>query len=249
MISIIALAVISGQKVPTQNVLFLGNSHTTTNDLPEMVMNLVESNRTRRRFNVTVRSGANLEQIAKSAEVKKLITTGKFSDVVLQGASLSTSHKYEYSQAGAVSLAKLSKQSKSKVWYFAEWPRKGHNETPYILGVYQKIANEGGGKIIPICKVLDAILKHNPKFDLWQADGNHASILGSYTAALTIASALTPEARPTWGPRSLGAEHLYQISGQSGHLSCQSNKAVRSLPRGVNQQAVSFITHRQKQLG
>jgi hypothetical protein len=213
MISIIASVVVSSQKVPTQNVLFLGNSHTTTNDLPEMVMNLVESDRTRRRFNVTVRSGANLEQIAKSAEVKKLIQTGKFSDVVLQGASLSSSHKYDYSQAGAISLAKLAKHSKSKVWYFAEWPRKGWKETPYILGIYQQIAKEGGGKIIPICKVWDAILKHNPRFDLWSADGNHASLLGSYTAALTIAAALTPEAKPTWGPRSLGAEHLYQILG------------------------------------
>lgn len=220
MISIIASVVISGQKVPTQNVLFLGNSHTTTNDLPEMVMNLVESDRTRRRFNVTVRSGANLEQIAKSAEVKKLIAAGKFSDVVLQGASLSTSHKYEYSQAGAVSLAKLAKKSKSKVWFFAEWPRKGFKETPYILGIYQKIAKEGGGKVIPICKVWDGILKHNPYFDLWSADGNHASVLGSYTAALTIASALTPDAKPTWGPRSMGAEHFYQILGviKSTHM-------------------------------
>jgi hypothetical protein len=213
MISIIASVIVTSQMVPTQNVLFLGNSHTTTNDLPEMVMNLVESDRTRRRFNVTVRSGANLEQIAKLTEVKKLIQTGKFSDVVLQGASLSSSHKYDYSQTGAVSLAKLAKKSKSKVWFFSEWPRKGWKETPYILGIYQKIAKKGGGKVIPIGKVWDNILKHNPKFDLWSSDGNHASLLGSYTAALAIATALTPEAKPAWGPRSLGAEHIYQILG------------------------------------
>lgn len=213
MISVIASAVIAGQKVPTQNVLFLGNSHTTTNDLPSMVMNLVESDRTRRRFNVTVRTGTNLEGLAKSTEVKKLIQTGKFSDVILQGASLSSSHKYTYSQDGAVALAKLAKTAKSKVWYFAEWPRKGWKETGYILKIYQSIADKGGGKVIPIGRVWDGILRHNPKMDLWSADGNHASTLGSYTAALTIAAALTPEAKPTWGPKSVGAEHLYQILG------------------------------------
>lgn len=213
MISMLTSSVILGQKVPTQNVLFLGNSHTSANDLPSMVMNLVESDRVRRRFNVTVRTGANLEQIAKSAEIKNLIRSGKFTDIVLQGASLSSSHKYKYSQEGAINLAKLGRAAKSKVWLFAEWPRQGWKETNYILGIYQEIAKSGGGEIIPICRVWDNLLRHNPKIKLWSADGNHASTLGSYTAALIIAAYLAPEAKPTWGPKSVGAEQLYRTIG------------------------------------
>lgn len=214
MMNIIALTVIMGsQKLPTQNVLFLGNSHTTLNDIPSMVMNLIESDRTRRRCNVTVRTGANLEQIAKSADVKTLIQNGKFSDVILQGASLSTSHKHVYSQEGAIGLAKLAKRHNSKVWLFAEWPRKGIKETPYILGIYKEISKQSGAAVIPVCQVWDNLLRSNPKMNLWAPDGNHASTLGSYAAAMAIALALTPEAKPTWGPKSIGAEHLYQIIG------------------------------------
>ncbi len=192
--------------VPTYKVLFLGNSHTANNDVPKMVMNIIESDNRRRSLKFEFKGGPTLESLAKSNEVKKLIQTGKFTDVVLQGASLSSSHKYRYSQEGAIALAKLADSTQAKVWHFAEWPRRNWKETPYILGIYQSISKTGGGKVIPICKVWDELLKHNPKLPLWSDDGNHASLLGSYTASLAIALAIDPSIKPAWKPQPVTSE-------------------------------------------
>ncbi len=189
----------------TLNILFLGNSHTGANNLTGMVKSLIESDGTQTTVQTKTHSTGFLEDLANSTALQQDLKSGKWHVVVMQGAKLSSSHKYDYDHSGAVQIAKLAKQNKVKPYLFAEWPRRGWNESAYIMREYREIADPSGAAIIPVCHAWDAFLKENPQAQLWASDGNHASLQGSYLAACTIAAWLaTPEAKtPTWVPQGV----------------------------------------------
>lgn len=172
------------------SILFVGNSHTVVNDVPAMVKSLMESDGSNRLVVVSTITGANLEQLGNNSQATQAISSGKWDVVILQGAAISSSHKFVYSQAGAIKLAKLGKQAKARTLLYAEWPRKGWDETGYILGIYGQIAKASGAEIIPVCNAWDAALGLRKDLELWAGDGNHSSPIGGFLAALTIADFL-----------------------------------------------------------
>ncbi len=190
---------------PQLNILFLGNSHTASHDVPKMVQELIQSNGTRTRVSTKMIMTGFVEQLANSKETKAEINSRRWQVLVLQGAKLSNSHKNEYDHSGAVEVAKWGKQAGMKVLLFAEWPRRGWNETDYILKEYREISGPSGARIVPICRVWDRLLSQKPRLDLWAPDGNHSSPLGAFTAACTLAAfiAPTPNQLPGWRPQTV----------------------------------------------
>ncbi len=195
-------------------ILFLGNSHTANFSVPQQVQNLIESSPKPPKVLVDQHTGANLNTLDKDQQSQILIEHGHYDYVVLQGAMVSSSHKYTYSQEGALDLAKLAQRSKAKVFYFSEWPRKGIDETEYTANVYKGIAKAAGGEVINIGAVWDAALKADPTLDLWSADGNHSSQLGAYLASYVIARRINDQ-EMAWSPDKLDttlATQLRQIA-------------------------------------
>src|SRR5262249_47625850 len=129
-------------------ILFLGNSHTAYHDVPGMTQRLLESSGA---GHVTVRmeAGATLDEVARRKDVQKLIREGKWTWVVMQGANLSSSHNYVYSQTDGIAAAKLAASSGAQALYFSEWPRQGWNETDYILGIYSEMAKASRAQVVP----------------------------------------------------------------------------------------------------
>jgi hypothetical protein len=188
----------------TLNVLFLGNSHTMSNDVPGMVKALIESDGSSTRVATKVYSAGFVEELASSQPVRQEIQSKQWHAIVMQGAKLSSSHKYEYDHSGAVQLAKLAKQNGLQVYLFAEWPRRGWNESSYIMKEYGEIAQPSGATIIPICYAWDALIKEAPNAPVWAGDGNHAQLPGSYLAARMIASWLSePAIKAPWQPNGV----------------------------------------------
>jgi len=143
---------------------------------------------------------------ADTSPIHRKIANGKWSHVVLQAQKLSSSHRYRYSTKEAIHLAQAGKAAGAQVLLFAEWPRRGIDETDFILAVYGEIAKASGAKIISVGGAWDAAIKSEPKLDLWQADGNHAKPLGSYLAALSLSRAIgDPEMKATANPLRLEA--------------------------------------------
>jgi hypothetical protein len=141
-----------------------------------------------------------LEELAKDKDLRRDIQSGSFHALVMQGAKLSSSHKYEYDHSGAVEIAKFARKSGLDVWLFAEWPRRGWKETGYILKEYREISEPSGARIIPVCESWDRLLATGFKQELWSSDGNHATGMGSYVAACTIAVHLSPTKSAKWRP-------------------------------------------------
>lgn len=189
-------------------LLFFGNSHTSTFNVPGMVESLLETDGSGLKVAVTVHAGGLLLDHWRVPAYREEVQTGRWSAVILQGAGLSSSHKYKYSQEGAIGFAKLAVKSGAKSLLFAEWPRRGWNETGYILGIYQGIRKAApGSEIVPVCRAFDSARKAYPQLDLWAPDGNHSSLPGAYLASCMIANAVG--GRPTgstWRPGGLSAE-------------------------------------------
>ena len=146
--------------------------------------------------------------------------------VVLQGALVSSSHKYRYAQTKAIGFANLALSRKARVLLCAEWPRRGWDESEYQLGVYREIqAAAKGSVIIPICEVWDASRAKLGGIDLWQADRNHANFKGSFLSACTIYRYLTEdqESKPSWTPSGVlpneaSTFHVCAIRSLKSHL-------------------------------
>ncbi|MBC8063213.1 MAG: hypothetical protein H7Y17_00160 [Chlorobia bacterium] len=192
----------------TLNILFLGNSHTSFNNLTGMVEGLIESDGSGRSVNVKTHSGAFLNDISQNPQVRQDIQSGQWHVLVLQGAKLSNSHKYQYDHSGGAELAKLAKKHKMDALLFAEWPRRGWNETGYILDQYKMISKPSGASIVPICVAWDAVLKQRPNDVFWASDGNHAAPAGSFVAAATIAAWLAePKSKTsTYTPQGIDSK-------------------------------------------
>lgn len=162
------------------NVLFLGNSHTQYNNVPDLVRNIAASSGLQMR--VEMRIGAFLEDIAVREDVRTLVRSGTVQVLVMQAAKVSSSHKYVYSQVEGTALAKAARNAGARVVLFSEWPRQGVDETEFIENVYRGIAKESGAEIAPVGRVWDKVLRQAPKLQLW-SDGNHANGKGAFLAA------------------------------------------------------------------
>ena len=193
--------------IPPQSIaiLFFGNSHTSVNDVPGLVRELLESDGSGRKVRTEMRLGGLLLDIWQNPANPDYLSKTKWDVVVLQGAGMSSSHKYVYSQEGGIGLAKLAIKRGARALLYAEWPRRDWPETPYILSVYNKIAFAAkGAEIVPVPQAWDVARKGRPNLDMWQPDGNHAQLPGSYLAACVIAESIAPSNKGfAWAPIGL----------------------------------------------
>lgn len=209
MVIAIALTVLMAGSQPqsTQGpfrIYFLGNSHTSVNDVPGLVRSLLASGGVKVETEMAI--GGQFDDIERDPRIRNRIAMGKWTHVVLQGASISSSHKYEYSQAGGIALVKRVVAAKAKPLLFAEWPRKGWDESDYIYEHYEIIKRDAGGETLPICYAWDRAVKEHRGLNPWATDGNHAALAGSYIAACTIANWIAgTDATLTFVPRGLEA--------------------------------------------
>ena len=155
-----------------------------------------------------MRLGAFLIDIWANKANQDLVKSGEWDFVVLQAAKLSNSHKYNYSHEGGTNLANLAMKSGAKVLLFAEWPRRGWDETRYILSEYGEIAAKAkGAKVLPIPQAWDRTRKAMPNLEMWQPDGNHAALAGSYLAACVIAKGIAGRsAQLRWVPKGIDSQ-------------------------------------------
>jgi hypothetical protein len=182
------------------SVLFLGNSHTAFNDVPGLVNSLLRSSGIR--ATTGYRIGGHLDDL-NTPEIRRIISGGQITHLVLQGQMISMSHKYNYSIENAVALTQIANSSNVKVILFAEWPRRGIAETSYIEGIYTKIAKRAPATLSPVGRAWDQAVQSGVRVPLWDGDGNHAAPAGSFVAAVALSRSIAgedfaPSFVPTW---------------------------------------------------
>jgi hypothetical protein len=179
-------------------LLFMGNSHTASHDLPNTVAAMVRASRPGRTVTVDVAPDWGfLEDHASNPRTLELLERRRWSFVVLQAQKYSSSGQFLYPIEPAIDLARKSRTTGAVPIMFPEWPRRSVNETQRIYDVHVSIAQREPVCVAPIPQAFDLALARNPELVLHDSDGNHSAPAGAFLASLVIAATMTGTAPDT----------------------------------------------------
>jgi hypothetical protein len=175
-------------------VLFLGNSLTYTNDLPQMVEALSAAGG--RRVRTTMIAGPNygLEDLWREAKVQQAIGSRRFDVVVMQqGPSALASSRTELVKWSKTFGEAIREHGAEPALYMV-WPSLDRAyDRQRVSESYRIAAKECGCRLLPAGDAWQAAAKAKASISLYGADGFHPSREGTFLAALVIWSELTGE--------------------------------------------------------
>jgi len=174
------------------SLLFMGNSHTSVNDLTSMVADMVRAGRPGKSVaSVEAPGWMFLEERLNDAPSMNLLRSQQWSVVILQAQKYSQSGQFQYSTAEAKELVRMSRAQHAVPIMFPEWPRRGIDETQRIFDLHVSIAQAEPACVAPIPQAFDLALAREPTLTLHAADGNHSAPAGAFLAALVLYATIT----------------------------------------------------------
>jgi len=178
------------------NILFIGNSHTFYNDLPEMFEGLARSAGYIVDAAMMAEGGWSLLQHAQSNITIEQIKQHPWDYVVLQEKSSLPLNRIDRRESMYPAVRTLDQEVESiggEVILFMTWGRRdglpgtslnNYDEMQSELEIgYMIIADELDLMIAPVGRAWAQALDNNSDMQLWQTDGSHPSRIGSYLAA------------------------------------------------------------------
>ncbi|MEW7280425.1 DUF4886 domain-containing protein [Aquimarina sp. 2201CG1-2-11] len=186
----------------TTKILFIGNSYTYYNSLPQLVKEMAKEKVPNKKVMIKMisRGGATLRYHWETGKALEAIKKESWDYVVLQeqsnlGSGIVINEQWYFDESKAffeharkfhTEIEKIG----ARTVFFMTWARKGTpSQQKYLTYAYHKIAKESNSLLAPVGFVWH---KNRPKwkFDLYAPDGSHPSKYGSYLAALTIFSTI-----------------------------------------------------------
>jgi hypothetical protein len=175
----------------TTKILFVGNSLTYTNSLPD----LVEKEAKSRGFKVktTTLAYPNYAIIDhwNDGEVQKYIKSEKYEFLIVQQGPSSQSEGRKMLLEDGSKLKKLCEQSGTKLVYFMVWPSQTYYHTfEGVIKNHRDAATENDALLCPVGEAWKAYFDKTKDFSLYGMDGFHPSPKGSRLAAEVIVDTL-----------------------------------------------------------
>ena len=179
--------------VADYEVLFIGNSHSSTNGLPNLVIKLIESAQQGKTANAGLASGYRFldERIGDGITLDTL-KARQWTHVFLQAQKYSTTGRYFYPTDAAQDWIKRVKALNATPVMFPEWPRyRNKEEGQRIYELHQLIASQEAACVAPVVPVWDAFIARYPNIKLHAADGNHSNLNGALLTAYVFFQIIT----------------------------------------------------------
>jgi hypothetical protein len=193
----------------TARVLFIGNSYTAVNNLPDIISQMALSGGDVLQYSSNTPGGSTFQQHSGDATTLSLIAQGGWDYVVLQGQSQMPSFPdnqvatevYPYAKI-LDSLVHQSNPCAHTVFYMT-WGRENGDASncPVFPPVctyegmdsllqlrYTIMADSNSAFLSPVGRVWHSLRQNNPGIDLYQADESHPTENGSFAAACSFYS-------------------------------------------------------------
>ena len=192
-------------------VLFVGNSYTYYNNLPEMVAAIAASAGVRMEVRMVARGGATLQQTWDISEVRQVLHEGpreaRWDYVVLQEHSLlGTSYVDGVQQMSdpepfwdTIRLydAEIRKVHAKTILY-ETWARKSDpGQQSGLNHAYLAIAQELNVGLAPVGMAWARVREMEPNYPLHIADGSHPTPAGTYLAACVLTETILGKKPPS----------------------------------------------------
>ncbi len=211
-------------------VLFIGNSLTYYNNLPEIVAELAKSAKQKKLiFKMVAEPNFSLEDHWNKGDVRKLISREKWDFVVLQqGPSASVEGRkllLEYTGIFAKEIIRVgAKPALYMVW--ASDQRKPDFDR--VSESYKMAADDVNGLLLPAGEAWREAWRRDPTLGLYSSDGFHPTPEGSYLAALVIYQQL-------YGKMPVGLPYKLKLrSGDKINLSEKQAKLMQEAAAETN---------------
>lgn len=191
----------------SKSALFIGNSYTAYNNLPQMVASMAQSIGDTLIFDSHTPGGSRfLHHASNSVSISKIYAKN-WDYVVLQGQSQevafdsATFYQDVYYQVQSLCDTIRANYSCTQALFYTTWGRQnGDNSNcsflPYmctyqgmdsaLTSNYRFLAQENQAQMSPVGPVWNYIRNHYPSINLYATDGSHPSLAGSYAAACTF---------------------------------------------------------------
>lgn len=194
----------------SSKVLFIGNSYTSVNNLPDLVSHIYTTAGETFDYTMSAPGGCTFQQHCSAS--LPYIQQGDWDYVVLQEQSQLPSfpigqfmqESYPYAQE----LCSLIRQYNpdAKIVFYMTWGRKngdsqnGQYYPPLntyegmdslLYCRYMMMAEDNEACVSPVGAAWHYIRDHHPEVALYQSDGSHPSYFGSYTAACCFYTTFT----------------------------------------------------------
>jgi hypothetical protein len=173
---------------PTLRILFIGNSLTYANDLPAAVQHLGQSDPNRVVVVSSVTEGGfSLEDHWNRGDAQRAIASARWDLVVLQqGPSALPESRVNLIDYATRFAAEIRKNAARPALYMV-WPGLDREaEWSAVSASYTAAAAAVDGLLLPAGEALRAVRAEAPSISLFEADGFHPSVAGTYGAALVI---------------------------------------------------------------
>jgi hypothetical protein len=190
-------------RVKPQKILFLGNSFTHYNAMPNLIQQLAAAAQQEVLAEAVAPGGWKLQQHASDATSLDALIRQKWNYVALQEQSTIPAIRgaREYMMFPAVrSLAQRSTAIGRQPLLFMTWGReRGMSEAGFadyasmqaaISAGYATIAAELDIAIAPVGEAWKTVVNQHPAIQLWDQDGSHPSLAGSFLTACVFYTVL-----------------------------------------------------------
>ena len=173
-------------------VLFVGNSHTYMNDMPQLFRETWERT-TGGRAEVTMLafSGRHLRwHLSEYFSLRFALLYGGYDYCVIQQAA----HPFpprEETLADGRELIDLCRRTGVEPVLYMTWAEKRFPENQEkMIETYRTLAGETSARLAPVGEVWQELLRTHPEIDLFFRDGEHASPYGDLLIAAVLCAAI-----------------------------------------------------------
>ena len=173
------------------NILFIGNSFTQRNDLPGMVAEMAAERKTRIRHELISAGGASLRTHWNAGRATKAIATGGYDYVVLQEQSTLPVKNAQRMAENVRLFDEAIKHAGSKTVLYMTWARRhAPGSQQAITDAYTSIGKEVGAVVVAVGLAWEMFLAKHDEPLLYDRDGSHPSLAGSYLTACVFLATL-----------------------------------------------------------
>ena len=193
------VTVLSAQERP--RVLFIGNSYTAVNELPQMVADIAQSMGETMTYVSNTPGGCTFEMHCRNQSMA-LICGGGWDFVVMQEQSqlpafpMDSVELYVFPFAQQLVDSIYAHNPCAEPMFYMTWGRKnGDTEFGYppmdtyegmdslLYARYMQMGEDNDASVCPVGRVWHYLRDHHSEIELYMSDGSHPSLAGSYAAA------------------------------------------------------------------
>ena len=175
------------------NILFVGNSLTYTNNLPELVTSKAKLKNIVIGTKMIAKGNYAIIDHWTDGEVQKEVASKNYDFVIIQQGPSSQAEGREMLIDDGQKFKDLCDQNDAELVYFMVWPSRTYYETfDDVIKNYRDAASINDAILCPVGEVWKEHFDLTNNFDYYGVDGFHPSLMGSQVAADVIVDSLFP---------------------------------------------------------